>query len=170
MTFVQHFASIANRASLLMTVCVSSLWDWRQHSRWCIVPLIAAVRLLSISSLPNNVNQIAVQSDRNTAVCSLVIAQFRRLLRQEGAFLHQNACLAKPPPWWIDELLCQITRQSHLQLRLERFLPPAQRACTLNHTNLQLSSSTNLAPDSSLCIPTSCHPDKSFARRHHWKC
>ena len=108
-------------------------------SRWCIVPLIAAVRLLSISSLPNSINQIAVQSDRNTAVCSLVIAQFRRLLRQEGAFLHQNACLAKPPTWWIDELLCQITRQSHLQLRLERFLPPAQQACTLNHTNLQLS-------------------------------
>ena len=108
-------------------------------SRWCIVPLIAAVRLLSISSLPNNINQIAVQSDRNTAVCSLVIAQFGRLLRQEGAFLHQNTCLAKPPTWWIDELLCQITRQSHLQLRLERFLPPTQQACTLNHTNLQLS-------------------------------
>ena len=74
-----------------------------------------------------------------TLQCAPFIAQFRRLLRQEGAFLHQNACLAKPPTWWIDELLCQITRQSHLQLRLERFLPPAQQACTLNHTNLQLS-------------------------------
>ena len=78
-------------------------------------------------------------SDRNTAVCSLVIAQFRRLLRQEGAFLHQNAGLPRPPTWWIDELLSQVTRQSHLQLRLERYLPPVQQACTLNHSNLQLS-------------------------------
>ena len=108
-------------------------------SRWCIVPLITAGRLLNIPSLPNNINQIAVESDRNAAVCSLVVAQFRRLLRQEGAFLHQNASLAKPPTWWIDELLCQITRQSHLQLRLERLLPPTQQACTLNHTNMQLS-------------------------------
>ena len=136
-----------------------------------IVPLIGAVRLLSISSLPNNINQIAVQSDRNTAVCSLVIAQFRRLLRQEGAFLHQNACLAKPPTWWIDELLCQITRQSHLQLRLERFLPPTQQACTLNHTNPQLSRVVPISLQTlhyaSLQVVTRT---EVYARRHHWKC
>ena len=108
-------------------------------SRWCIVPLVAAGRLLCVSSLPHSINQIAIMSDRNTAVCSLVIAQFRRLLRQEGAFLHQNAGPPKPPTWWIDELLSQVTRQSHLQLRLERYLPPVQQACTLNHSNLQLS-------------------------------
>ena len=92
-------------------------------SRWCIVPIVVACRLLSIPFLPSCLNQIAGESDRHTAVCSLVVAQFRRLLRQEGAFLHQDACLAKPVTWWIDELLVQITSQAHLQLRLERFLP-----------------------------------------------
>ena len=105
-------------------------------SRWCIVPLVAACRLLTIPSLPCSLNQIAVESDRHTAVCSLVVAQFRRLLRQEGAFLHQDASTAKPVTWWIDELLSQITSQAHLQLRLERFLPPAQRTCTLDHPTM----------------------------------
>ena len=106
--------------------------------------MLAACRLLNIFPLPSSLNQIAVESDRRTAVCSLVVAQFRRLLRQEGAFLHQDASLAKPP-WWIDELLCQITRQAHLQLRLERFLPPTQQVCTLNHTNMQLSRSVPIS-------------------------
>ncbi len=114
-------------------------------SRWCIVPLVAASRLLNILPFPGSLNQIAVESDRHTAVCSLVVAQFRRLLRQEGAFLHQDASLAKPPTWWIDELLSQITSQAHLQLRLERFLPPTQQVCTLSHANMQLTRSVPIS-------------------------
>lgn len=65
-------------------------------SRWCIAPIIVACHLLKTPFLSDCLNQIAGDGDRNTAVCSLVVAQFRRLLRQEGAFLHQDACLAKP--------------------------------------------------------------------------
>ena len=34
-------------------------------------------------------------------MCTLVLASFRRLLRQEGAFLHQQAAAAKPVQWWV---------------------------------------------------------------------
>ena len=114
-------------------------------SRWCIVPIIVAGHLLRLPLLPDCLNQIAGDSDRNTAVCSLVVAQFRRLLRQEGAFLHQDACQAKPVTWWIDELLVQITSQAHLQLRLERFLPPALRVCTLDHSNIRITRSVPIS-------------------------
>ena len=78
---------------------------------------------------------IVGHNDRYTAVCSLVISQFRRLLRQEGAFLHQDSSQGKPVTWWIDELLVQVTRQAHLQLRLDRYSPPTSKACSLDHSN-----------------------------------
>ena len=108
-------------------------------SRWCIVPAIVAGHLLRPPRIPDCLNQIAGDNDRNTAICSLVVAQFRRLLRQEGAFLHQDASQAKSVTWWIDELLVQITSQAHLQLRLERFLVPISRNCTLDHHNIRIA-------------------------------
>ncbi len=80
-----------------------------------------------------------------TALCSLLLAQFRRLLRQEGAFLHQDTCQAKPVTWWIDELLVQVTSQAHLQLRLERFLPPTTTACALDHPNISIARSVPIS-------------------------
>ena len=108
-------------------------------SRWCIVPTIVARYLLRLPYLPDCLDQVAGDNDRSVAVCSIVLAQFRRLLRQEGAFLHQTTCQAKPVTWWIDELLVFITSQAHLQLRLERFLPPTARACTLDHQLLRIT-------------------------------
>ena len=108
-------------------------------SRWCIVPLIVVCYLLKLPRIPMYIAQIACDSDRNTAVCSLVIAQFRRLLRQEGAFLHQDTGQAKRITWWIDELLVQVTSESHLQLRLDRYMPPVVRACSLDHQNIRLA-------------------------------
>ena len=125
-----------------MTACVepveleTTVGHW---SRWCIAPIIVACHLLKLPRIPSGLNQIAGDNDRNTAICSLVIAQFRRLLRQEGAFLHQDTCQAKPVTWWVDELLVQVTRQAHLQLRLERYLPPTLRACTLDHHNIRIT-------------------------------
>ena len=68
------------------------------------------------------------------------MAQFRRLLRQEGAFLHQDAVYipSKPIAWWIDGILEQVTNQSHIQLRLERYLTPTEHTCTLNHQKIRL--------------------------------
>ena len=114
-------------------------------SRWCIVPTLVAKYLLKLSTLPEGLNQIALVTDRRVAICSLVVSQFRRLLRQEGAFLHQTAGQAKPITWWVDELLVSITSQAHLQLRLERFLPPASRVCTLDHQLLCITRSAAIS-------------------------
>ena len=55
-------------------------------SRWCIVPLLVAW----IPARPGHswatLNDIAVNSRRTATICT-VLAAFRRLLRQEGAFV-----------------------------------------------------------------------------------
>ena len=52
-----------------------------------------------------------------------------------------SRCLpkAKPVTWWVDELLVQVTSQAHLQRRLERYLPPTLRACTLDHHYIRIT-------------------------------
>ena len=60
-------------------------------TRWCVVPLIVAIAILKPSHVNLTICQLACQSPRNAAVCTLILASFRCLLRQEGAFLHQQS-------------------------------------------------------------------------------
>ena len=55
---------------------------------------------------------------RNTAICTLILASFRRLLRQEGAFLHQNKADAKPCSWWIQQLHLEVAKDAHFELNV----------------------------------------------------
>ena len=63
-------------------------------TRCCVVPLIVASAILQPSVCPPSLQHLATGNARHAAVCTLVLANFRRLLRQEGAFLHQ--CAAEP--------------------------------------------------------------------------
>ena len=44
---------------------------------------------------------------------------FRRLLRQEGTFLHQQAAEAKLVQWWIVKLHENVARDAHVQLQVD---------------------------------------------------
>ena len=137
-------------------------------SRWCIVPLIVSCHLLKLPRIPSCLSQIAGNNDRNTAVCSLVIAQFRRLLRQEGAFLHQETCQAKSITWWVDELLVQVTGQAHLQLRLDRYMPPVIRACSLDHHNIRITRTVPISLQSLHQAPLQLvYPSRQLIRGIH---
>ena len=74
-------------------------------TRWCIVPLIVAIAILKPDQFDLTLAQLACQSPRHAVVCTLVLASFRRLLRQEGAFLHQQSAEAKKVQWWTVKLL-----------------------------------------------------------------
>ena len=87
-------------------------------TRWCVVPLIVAIAILQPCQLDLTMDQLACQSSRHAAVCTLVLASFRRLLRQEGAFLHQQAAAAKKVQWWISKLHENVALDAHVQLNV----------------------------------------------------
>ena len=87
-------------------------------TRWCVVPLIVAIAILQPCQLDLTMDQLACQSSRHAAVCTLVLASFRRLLRQEGAFLHQQAAEAKKVQWWISKLHENVALDAHVQLNV----------------------------------------------------
>ena len=66
----------------------NSVGHW---TRWCVVPLLTAWILLCPEQPLVCLNAIACTSPRAAAVCTLVVAAFRRLLRQEGSFVHSVA-------------------------------------------------------------------------------
>ena len=66
-----------------------------------MVPLIVAIAILQPNERETTLDQLASVGSREAIVCTLVLASFRRLLRQEGAFLHQQAAVAKPVQWWV---------------------------------------------------------------------
>ena len=88
-------------------------------TRWCVVPLIVAIAVLKPSHSDLTLCQLACQSPRHAVVCTLVLASFRRLLRQEGAFLHQQSAEAKRAQWWILKLHENVARDAHVQLHVE---------------------------------------------------
>ena len=88
-------------------------------TRWCIVPLIVAIAILKPCQPDLTLAQLACQSPRHAVVCTLVLASFRRLLRQEGTFLHQQSAEAKKVQWWILKLHENVARDAHVQLHVE---------------------------------------------------
>ena len=100
-------------------------------SRWCIIPFTVAWIILRPSYLFQCLFDLAVVSPRYNTICTITIAAFRRLLRQEGAFFHQPIC------WWIDTLLLAVSQDAPqilllgfwcllpvLQVSLDFVIPP----------------------------------------------
>ena len=108
-------------------------------TRWCPIPLIVAHAILRPENRQSTLNSIAVLSPRNTAICTLILASFRRLLRQEGAFLHQNKADAKSCGWWMQQLHLEVAKDAHLELNVP--FPKALQsnpACTLDISKIDL--------------------------------
>ena len=66
-------------------------------------------------------SDLAVVSPRYNAICTITIAAFRRLLRQEGAFFHQIPNDTKPICWWIDTLLSAVSQDAPQELDVPFF-------------------------------------------------
>ena len=90
-------------------------------SRWCIIPFTVAWIILRPSPLFQCLSDLAVVSPRYNAICTITIAAFRRLLRQEGAFFHQAPNDTKPICWWIDTLLSAVSQDAPQELDVPFF-------------------------------------------------
>ena len=90
-------------------------------SRWCIIPFTVAWVILRPSHLFQCLSDLAVVSPRYNAICTITIAAFRRLLRQEGAFFHQTPNDTKPICWWIDTLLSAVSQDAPQELDVPFF-------------------------------------------------
>ena len=88
-------------------------------TRWCPVPLIVALSILRPTCWVDNIGQLARMGVKHAVTCTLVLAAFRRLLRQEGAFLHQKCSDPKDVLWWITTLHEMVATDSHIELGVE---------------------------------------------------
>ena len=88
-------------------------------TRWCPVPLIVAFSILRPTRRVDNIGQLARMGVKHAVTCTLVLASFRRLLRQEGAFLHQTCSDPKDVLWWITTLHEMVATDSHIELGVE---------------------------------------------------
>ena len=88
-------------------------------TRWCPVPLLVALSILRPTRLPENIGQLARSGVKHAVTCTLVLASFRRLLRQEGAFLHQKCSDSKDVLWWVTTLHEMVATDSHIELGFE---------------------------------------------------
>ena len=114
-------------------------------TRWCPVPLIVALSILHPSRQVDNLGQLARIGVKYAVTCTLVIASFRRLLRQEGAFLHQKAAEPKDVLWWITTLHEMVATDSHIELGIE--FPTrtwAMGCCSLSAQNVSVRKITPL--------------------------
>ena len=84
-----------------------------------IGPLLVALSILRPTRLPENIGQLVRSGVKHAVTCTLVLASFRRLLRQEGAFLHQKCSDSKDVLWWVTTLHEMVATDSHIELGLE---------------------------------------------------
>ena len=128
-------------------------------ARWCPVPLIVALSILR-PSRQVDLGQLARMGVEYAVTCTLVIASFRRLLRQEGAFLHQKAAEPKDVLWWITTLHEMVATDSHIELGVE--FPQrtwAMRCCSLSAQKVAVEkvmpldcSTMHLPPVVGVCV------------------
>ena len=78
-------------------------------TRWRVVPLIVALAILEPTQKSVTLDHLACQGPRQAAVCTLILACFRRLLRQDGAFVQ----------WWIVSLHENVARDARVQLQVD---------------------------------------------------
>ena len=81
-------------------------------------------------------NDIAVNSRRTAAICTLVLAAFRRLLRQEGAFVHQVRGEPKSVAWWCETLIESTCQDATKELGVSLMHPRINRAHCRLHAHL----------------------------------
>ena len=105
-------------------------------SRWCIIPLLVAWILTQPGHSWATLNDIAVNSRRTATICTLVLAAFRRLLRQEGAFVHQVRGEPKSVAWWCDTLIESTCQDATKELGVPLMHPRLNRAQCLLHAQL----------------------------------
>ena len=105
-------------------------------SRWCIVPLLVAWILAEPGHTWATLIDIAVNSRRTATICTLVLAAFRRLLRQEGAFVHQVRGEPKSVAWWCDTLIESTCQDATKELCVPLMHPRTTRMHCLLHAQL----------------------------------
>ena len=81
-------------------------------SRWCIIPFTVVWVILRPSNLFQCLSDLAVVSPRYNAICTITVAAFRRLLRQNDT---------KPICWWIDTLLSAVSQDAPQELEVQFF-------------------------------------------------
>ena len=97
----------------------------------------------------DNLGQLARMGIKHAVTCTLVLASFRRLLRQEGAFLHQKSADPKDVLWWVTTLHEMVATDSHIELGARTW---AMGCCSLSAQKvavekvLPLDYSTMLLP------------------------
>ena len=117
-------------------------------TRWCPIPLIVAHAILRPVHRQSTLNSIALMTPRNTAICTLILASFRRLLRQEGAFLHQNKADAKSSSWWIQQLHLEVAKDAHFELNVSfPIMQSSNPVCTVDTSKLDLQRVLPLTHD-----------------------
>jgi len=88
-------------------------------TRWCPVPLIVAISILRPTRPVNSLSQLARMGVKHAVTCTLILASFRRLLRQEGAFLHQTVTEPKRVLWWVTTLHEMVATDAHIALGID---------------------------------------------------
>ena len=105
-------------------------------TRWCIVPLLVAWILAQPGHPWATLNDIAIMSQRTATICTLVLAAFRRLLRQEGAFVHhQVRGEPKSVAWWCDTLIESTCQDATKELGVPLMHPRTNRTHCLLHSH-----------------------------------
>ena len=105
-------------------------------TRWRIVPLLVAWILTQPCHPWTTLNDIATRSTRTATICTLVLAAFRRLLRQEGAFVHQVRGEPRSIAWWCETLLESTCQDATKELGVPLMHPLIKRTHCLLHSPL----------------------------------
>ena len=95
---------------------VQGLWLWRQYY-WALDPLVCCSAHCChrhFETQHYDPHPWSTGLPKSQTRCHLypnILVSFRRLLRQEGAFLHQRAAEPKSVTWWISKLHVQLQVQ-----------------------------------------------------------
>ena len=81
--------------------------------------MIVALSILRPARRVDNLGQLAKMGVKHAVTCALALAAFRRLLRQEGAFLHQKSADPKDVLWWVTTPHEMVATDSHIELGVE---------------------------------------------------
>lgn len=137
-------------------------------TRWCPVPLIVAISILRPTRPVNSLSQLARMGVKHAVTCTLILASFRRLLRQEGAFLHQTVTEPKRVLWWVTTLHEMVATDAHIALGID--IPNRARAtgcCSLSAHKVALQkvlpleySTMHLPPVVGVCVEPCGHNEQ----------
>ena len=122
-------------------------------TRWCVVPLLVVWIILQPSGTLHCLSDIATISAAYNAICTLTLAAFRRLLRQEGAFYHQTPNEVKSVGWWIDTLLAAVAQDAPQELEVPFF-----RAISGTPARLTLTVLCSIVSSQLILKPCTCLP------------